>query len=231
MVSLLQHNKNASAQRIATSNDNTGFTLVEVLVAIAVITIIGFLPISIVSDHLIKNAITENRVAAGFLAQEIAEYVRYTRDSDILDPNGGDWFKVLYDQRYANNTYSDCILFADDWVAGNRAQYCTVECFNGADKTAQGECGTTGSGNKTYNGFIAGIATGGRRGSNSKTCDGKAPKGNNEFTTTLNIVIPLENNPLRYAAAIPCISWSDKSGATRKLTMKETIFEWIQRKN
>lgn len=217
MISL--HNKN-----------NAGFTLVEVLVAIAVITIVGFLPMSVISDHIIRNALTENRVTAGLLAQEITEYVRYTRDSDILDPNGGDWFDTLYDPQSANE-YTDCVLYADDWILGNQKSFCTVECFNGKDKTTRGECGTTGPGNKTYNGAVAGIAaTGSVRGRNTKTCDGNAPKNNNEFTTTLRIIIPQEDTEVQYATVVPCISWSDKTNTVKQVKTQEAVFEWIQKR-
>ena len=209
---------------------NTGFTLIEVLVAIAVITIIGFLPISIISDHLIRNALTENRVTAGLLAQEITEYIRYTRDSDILDPNGGDWFDTLYDPQSANE-YKNCIVYADDWILGNQSTHCTVECFNGTDKTARGECGTTGSGNKTYDGAVAGIATTANvSGKNTNTCDGNAPKRNNEFTTTLRIIIPQEDAEVQYATAVPCISWSDKTDTIKRVSIQESVFEWIQKR-
>ena len=228
MVSL--YTKNFLARRIFANTDKAGFTLVEVLVAIAFITIIGFLPISIVSEHLIKNALTKNRVTAGLLAQEIVEYVRYTRDSDILDINGGDWFGSLYDPK-STNEYSNCVIHADDWITGNRANYCTVKCFDGTNKNVSGgECGTV-SGKKIFNGFVAGIATsGGIRGKNTDTCDGGPAKANNAFTTTLNIIIAQEDNEVRYATAIPCVSWSNKSGTIKKVEAKETIFEWIQRK-
>lgn len=229
MISL--HNKSATTRYTHKKNSRAGFTLIEVLVAIAVITIIGFLPISVISDHLIRNALTENRVTAGLLAQEVTEYVRYTRDSDILDPNGGDWFETLYDPQ-SRNEYTNCIVYADDWILENHKNYCTVECFNGNDKTAQGECGTTAKGNKAYNGAIAGIATAANniRGKNTKTCDGNAPKKNNEFTTTLQIIIPQEDAEVQYATAVPCISWSDKTGATKKVSTQEAVFEWIQKR-
>ncbi|MCY4576956.1 MAG: prepilin-type N-terminal cleavage/methylation domain-containing protein [Candidatus Kaiserbacteria bacterium] len=208
---------------------HAGFTLIEVLVAISVISIIGFLPISIVSEHLIRNALTKNRVTAALLAQEITEYVRYTRDSDILDIGGGDWFDTLFDPR-STNQFAPCTIDADDWILEDRVTYCTVECFDNADKTARGECGTKGSGNKIYNGSVAGIsATRGVRGRSTETCDGNRPKENNAFTTTLNIVIPQQGSKTRYAVMAPCISWSDKTDTVRRVELQEAVFEWIRR--
>ena len=220
----------------------SGFTLVEVLVAIAVITIIGFLPISVVSDHLIQNALTKNRVTAGLLVQEIAEYVRYTRDSDLLDPSGGDWFETLADPQ-STNMFAPCVILADDWTLEDRANYrkdyCTVECFavrddpnRGlvTDKTRKGECGTPAPNNGVYSGAVAGIApTAGIRGSQTETCDGRPAKTDNAFTTTLNIVVSRNDDEARYVAVVPCVSWKDKADTIKRVETQEAMFQWIQR--
>ena len=225
--------KNFFMHSARTGDGKMGFTLVEVLVAIAVITVIGFLPVSVVSDHLIQNALTKNRVTAGLLIQEIVEYVRYTRDSDLLDPTGGDWFKTLTDPQ-STNMFAPCVILADDWALEDsnlRLNYCTVECFDVTDKTTQGECGTTGSSGKVYNGAVAGIAlTSGTRGKRTDTCDGNKTKGNNEFTTTLNTVVSRDDDEVQYVAVVPCISWSDKTDTIRRVETQEAMFEWIQRK-
>ena len=234
-------NKNFFVRPARTGNGKIGFTLVEVLVAIAVITIIGFLPISVVSDHLIQNALTQNRVTAGLLVQEIVEYVRYTRDSDLLDPTGGDWFDTLSDPQ-STSMFAPCVIPADDWALGDRQAYCTVECFavrddpvRGlvTDKTMQGECGTPAPNNGMYSGAIAGIASiaGTRDSIRTDTCDGREAKTeNNAFTTTLNIVVARDNDEARYVAMVPCVSWSDKADTVRRVETQEAMFEWIQRK-
>lgn len=242
MVSFFNKNFFALAR---TKNGKTGFTLVEVLVAIAVITIIGFLPISVVSDHLIQNALTKNRVAAGLLVQEIVEYVRYTRDSDLLDPDGGDWFDTLADPQ-STNMFAPCVVSAADWVLEDREtylkNYCTVECFavrddpnpnRGlvTDKTMQGECGTPAPNDGMYNGAVAGIAPPARtRGKRTDTCDGNGAKANNAFTTTLNTIIARDDDEVQYVVVVPCISWSDKTDTVRRVETQEAMFEWIQRK-
>ncbi len=241
MVSFFSKNFFAHAR---TKNGKTGFTLVEVLVAIAVITIIGFLPVSVVSDHLIQNALTKNRVTAGLLVQEIVEYVRYTRDSDLLDPGGGDWFDTLADPQ-STNMFASCVISAADWILENREtylkNYCTVECFavrddpnRGlvTDKTMQGECGTPAPNNGMYSGAVAGIASiGGTRGNiRTDTCDGNKAKANNAFTTTLNTVIARNDDEVQYVVVVPCISWSDKTDTIRRVETQEAMFEWIQRK-
>ena len=231
--------KNFFAQPARAGNGQTGFTLVEVLVAIAVITIIGFLPISVVSDHLIQNALTKNRVTAGLLVQEIVEYARYTRDSDLLDPSGGDWFETLADPQSAN-IFIPCVIPAADWALENREtyrkNYCTVECFavteqGVTDKTARGECGTPASGGRMYNGAVAGIEpTAKKRGERTDTCDGRDAKTDNAFTTTLNAVISRDDDETQYVVVVPCISWKDKADTIKRVETQEAMFQWIQRK-
>ena len=109
-------------------NRKGGFTLVEVLVAVSVIAAVGFIPISIVTQHLIQNALTPNRVKAYLLAQEIIEHVRYTRDDDMLSVAGGNWFDNLYETDSDQNSYVNCVVYADDWAAGSKGKHCKVEC-------------------------------------------------------------------------------------------------------
>lgn len=220
----------------AKSKKSRGFTLVEVLVAISVIATVGFVPISIVTQHLVQNALTPGRVRADLLAQEVIEYVRYTRDFDVLSRNGGKWFKNLY-LLDGSNPYQNCVVYVDDWAAGTVDTYCTVSCYADANRT-EGVCGEAGvvcgeCGTDNVNGFVAGVVeTTGRtikRVDSSETCDGKHPKGNNQFTTTVSVVVPREGSVMQYASVVPCISWEERNGSVRKVTRKETLFEWIQR--
>ena len=208
-----------------------GFTLIEVLVAISVIATVGFIPISIVTQHVIQGALTPDRVKAELLTQEIIEYVRHDRDLTLLtalDPNANTdgWFADLYK---LESDYKDCVVYTDDWVADiANTSYCTVVCSAVEDANAEpDECGTT-DGGLTYDGFVVGIASGGIRGSDTKTCDGKSAERG--FTTTLNLVVPREEDGVRHVAIAPCVSWEEKNGSIRKTTLRETIFEWIQRR-
>ena len=204
-------------------NKESGFTLIEVLVAIAVMSTIIFTPIAIISQYITANALTKDRVRAELLAQEIIEHTRYIRDSDILTADGGSWFKNL-ETRNTVNVYSNCAVTADDFLHGSATQYCTVQCSNG---TNTGECGTNGSGG-VFNGFVTDVVAGGLQGVTSKsTCDGKDPKDNHEFTSTLRIITPPDNTSIKYAVVMPCISWYSRSNRVRKVEFKEAMFEWI----
>ena len=220
-------------KKMLSKNKSRGFTLIEVLVAVGVIATVGFVPISIVTQHLIQNALTPDRVRASLLAQEIIEYVRHDRDTDVLEEEGGKWFDSLYtlDCPTGNKPcYRGCTVYADDWAAGNVDTYCKVKCYEKDDpnnlsgQDREGECGTA-----DYEGFISGIALGVTRGSNEKTCDGGNAKADGTFTSTLNLVIPREGSNIQYAIVAPCVSWKERNGAIKKTELQETVFQWIQK--
>lgn len=62
----------------------TGFTLVETLVAISILSIAVVAPMSLVSQGLISAFYARDQVIAYFLAQEAIESVRNVRDGNIL---------------------------------------------------------------------------------------------------------------------------------------------------
>jgi prepilin-type N-terminal cleavage/methylation domain-containing protein len=72
--------------------NNTGFTLVETLVAIAIfsISILGIL--SVLASSITDVTYAKEKTIAGYLAQEGIEYMRNIRDNDVLYPaNGSSW--------------------------------------------------------------------------------------------------------------------------------------------
>jgi len=70
---------------------NTGFTLVETLVAISIFTISILGLMSVMARGVSDTSYVKQKVVAGYLAQEGIEYVRNKRDTDVLYPGGGDW--------------------------------------------------------------------------------------------------------------------------------------------
>ncbi len=84
--------------------NNTGFTLVETLVAISIFTVSVLGLLSILSSGIASTSLIRNKIVASYLAQESVEYVRNIRDSAVLyaaTPQEG------WDQFY-NNVVSTC---------------------------------------------------------------------------------------------------------------------------
>lgn len=211
---------------------HAGFTLIEVLVAISILTTVVFAPMAIIAERLVENALTERRVKAHLLAQEIIEYVRYDRDTAILSHHL--WFSDIRSPDSTVNDYHSCFIPADDWISGDRDRYCTAECLDTvADSNpSSGTCDTTTVVSDIvtadFNGFMTGVANPGRiRGGETKTCDGYSPDPGGAFTATLTIVVSPDGNTTQYAVAVACVSWKDSNDIIHSAEHEEALFEWV----
>ena len=74
-------------------NPQGGFTLLETLVAIAILAVSLAGPISIAAQGLSSAFFAKDQIIAFYLAQEAVEYVRSIRDENIL--TGSDWLNGL----------------------------------------------------------------------------------------------------------------------------------------
>ena len=121
-----------------------GFTIIEVLVSISILTIIVAIPLGILGNFLIANQLTQESVRANFINQEILEHVRNDRDNAFLTA-GANWF---VDLETSNSKYNACLN------RGNTDHYCNLT--------------------RDTDGFINGVASSDiRRNNNNDTCDGK----------------------------------------------------------
>ncbi len=76
--------------------ENTGFTLVETLVAISIFSISVLGVLSILASSITDTTYAKDRIIAGYLAQEVIESFRNYRDNVVLFPsNGTDWGDVI----------------------------------------------------------------------------------------------------------------------------------------
>lgn len=68
---------------------NKGFTLVETLIAVLILSIAIAGPLTIASKGLNAALIAKNQATAAFLAQDAMEYLRFARDTNRLENQ--DW--------------------------------------------------------------------------------------------------------------------------------------------
>ena len=120
-----------------------GFTIIEVLVSISILTIIVGIPFGILGNFLTANQLTQESVRANFINQEILEHVRNDRDNAFLRA-GANWF---VDLKTPNSKYNKCLNI------GTTDRYCNLT--------------------RDTDGFINGVASSDTRGNNNDTCDGK----------------------------------------------------------
>lgn len=68
---------------------DAGFTLVETLIAVLILSIAIAGPLTIASKGLNAALVAKNQTTAAFLAQDAMEYLRFARDTNRLE--GQDW--------------------------------------------------------------------------------------------------------------------------------------------
>ena len=83
-----------------------GFTLVETLVAIAVLLLAMAAPLSLATKSLNASALSKQQITAAFLAQEAMEYIRNIRDENVI--KHGDWLHA--DSGIQNCFTGKCIV-------------------------------------------------------------------------------------------------------------------------
>ena len=121
-----------------------GFTIIEVLVSISILTIIVAIPLGILGNFLLANQLTQESVRANFINQEILEYVRNDRDDAFLTA-GANWF---VDLKTPNSKYNKCLN------SGNMDRFCYLT--------------------RDTDGFINGVAASSNiRRFHNNACDGK----------------------------------------------------------
>jgi len=80
-------------RRLPVTNMERGYTLLETLVAIVILTLAIVAPMSIASKVLLSASIAREQVTAFYLAQEAIESVRLIRDQNGL--SGTNWYDGL----------------------------------------------------------------------------------------------------------------------------------------
>lgn len=70
---------------------NTGFTLVETLVAISIFTLSILALMSVLTQGISNTSYAKQKIIASYLAQEGVEYIRNMRDNYVLYPVNGTW--------------------------------------------------------------------------------------------------------------------------------------------
>lgn len=87
-------------------NKKNGFTLVETLVAIAVLLLAVVAPLSLATKSLNSSVLSKQQITGSFLAQEAMEYIRNIRDENVI--KHGDWLHA--DSGIQNCFTGKCIV-------------------------------------------------------------------------------------------------------------------------
>jgi prepilin-type N-terminal cleavage/methylation domain-containing protein len=186
-------------------NFKKGFTLIETMAAILLLSIALVGPMTIAQKGLQTSLIAKDQDAAFNLAQDAVEFLRYARDTNCLTAGGSSCPAAVWLTGTINLT--PCI-------SANGTAACTVDSYvNAVASCTGGVCSVINydSGNNDYT-----------YGSNANT----APT---IFTRTVQIQTPA--SCATASNATPCeadvtvnVSWSDP--LVHSVQVKESLYDW-----
>ena len=221
-----------------------GFTFVEVIVAIAVLTFLAFTPLTIIADYVVHNEVSREQAQAQAIAQNAIDFVRNSRDANVLDrAAAADWFTSL---QFDGNPLKSCTIGYDRWadtLGGDllSSPYCRLSCVAaGVDRDEASNIVTCGAASPadplTYPSIVVNVASANpvfRSSENGNTCSGQDPNssGSGFFDVTLNLVLPEPESPLHgdHAIVSACVSWKSANRAVQKVHLNEGLFGWVAR--
>lgn len=180
---------------------NKGFTLIEMLVAVLLLTLAIGGPLTISSKGLLVALVAKDQTIAFYLAQDAVEYVRYARDTNTL--GGGDWLRSVsgidLTPCISSTGATKCYLStlgdtpADPMQCPSSGTVCDKLYFNNTTK------------NYTY------------------TTTGNTPT---IFTRSISIRNDPSGSAPDEAILSVTVSWSDIGNNIRSITVTETLFAW-----
>jgi prepilin-type N-terminal cleavage/methylation domain-containing protein len=186
------------------NSNNRGFTLMETLVAILVLSIALAGPLTIAQKSLQASLTSKNQTTAFFLAQDAIEFIRYARDSNCL----------------ASASPVNCP--AGNWLAGSAVNLATCVSANG------GSACYIDTALNTVSICTSGICTTPLNYNSATNLYSYTTGTASIFTRTISIKTPV------CVGASPCntgdalitvvVSWRDP--ALHSVTLRESIFNW-----
>lgn len=195
---------NSTAKNTFAPGGARGFTLVETLVAVLLLSVAIVGPLTIASKGLTATLVAKDQFTGFFLAQDAMEYVRFLRDSSCLaSPSGGSgcpsnvWLSAL----------SACIS-----TDGSATCYLdSLGVHPDVPTACSGTCPTLryDTPNRYFN------------------YNASVPVSSQRYVRTVSIKNDPSGSTPDEAIVTVTVSWSDIAGATRvPITVRESIFRW-----
>ena len=117
------------------TNSKRGFTLIEMLIAVLLLTTAVAGPMTIASRGITASTVAKDQVTAFFLAQDAVEYIRYQRDTNKLA--GDDWLTGIGGTTAPGGCEGarGCLIDATGNDVGSSVQHPIGVCGPGAGST------------------------------------------------------------------------------------------------
>jgi prepilin-type N-terminal cleavage/methylation domain-containing protein len=186
-----------------------GFTLVETLLAVLILTIAIAGPLTIAAKGLQLSLNARDQVIAGGLAQDALEYVHFIRDTNRL--NNQDWLAGL--NGVSNNHTTNQTGGQANCTGGN---FCIVDSL--ADQVTY--CGTSLSACASSYLYFNSASSGGnytyQTAGNTKTI----------YSRAITITTPSAGGNASEANVRVVVQWFDAGGTTRSVELRDSLFNW-----
>lgn len=193
-----------------------GFTLIEALVAISILTIAVTGPLSLAAKGLSYSSYAKDEITAFYLANEAIDVIRNIRDTNIYTKDSSSWLLVPDDPSSLTivGKCGGAGCFFDAW------HYPII--FNppsAADNSSLNSC--VGSDGVTRFGYNFDDATVGPSGGCSQTDNGQ-----NTFSRVIKIQSIREvDMPVNEIRVTVTVSWFAAGGLGRSVTITENLFK------
>ncbi len=208
---------------------NKGFTLIEVLVSVAVITLIISIPMSIITSYLVENSLTKKVVQGRFKAQEGLEYIRHIRDSNFISLQSPHWLSGLED----TGTDADLIINNRDGTIDCTSVVDNLNCCLVLPENPNGEYCLF---NEDSEGFLSGFTRTNYFSSNvdENACDrgGFSEVNLDKFVRTFTLEPDTYENAELLKVTV-CVSWFEINSSgnvkTNRVEITEFINKWLEK--
>jgi prepilin-type N-terminal cleavage/methylation domain-containing protein len=183
-------------------NSMRGFTLLETLVAVVILSMAIAGPLSIASKGLQIALVAKDQTTAYYLTQDAIEYARFARDTNRLQAPSGNW---LVGSGGTSTDLSPC-------VSADGSALCY---FDSLDLAPTRPTACSGSCPVLYydpnNHYF--------------TYNANAPTMPTAYTRSVSITTPSGGNNSEAAITVT-VTWSDLPGVVHKVSAKEDIYNW-----
>jgi prepilin-type N-terminal cleavage/methylation domain-containing protein len=180
-----------------TNKKNKGFTLIETMVAVLLLSVAIAGPLTIASKGLSTALVAKDQIGAYYLAQDAIEYLRFKRDANCLiagSPcDSGEWLSGIVGAGLCS---------ADGTVA------CQIDSIQDTVAACSGTCSVLNY--DTTNHFY------------SYTTGAASPE---RYIRTVKIVTPVGTNPDEAQVTIT-VQWTGAGGLVHSVTFREDMFNW-----
>ena len=183
----------------------SGFTIVETMVAIAILLLSITAPLTIAEKGLATAEVAKDEITAFYLGQEAIEFVRNLRDTSVISGNGGkaNWLKNI------NPNINECFKVSGCGVdtTNPRTQDQVVACNKGNDDCLLWQY-TGNPGSPLFGIFGHRTSSDWSRSGITRKVTIDEIRAGEEATVTVTVV------------------WTAGSLGSRTLTLKENLLNW-----